>query len=134
MLSRKAFVTNSLNYLFLWDVWFGGQIVCYNIRLPCLLLIRYLRGHINSVHEQNKPSKSDVSAVAYEKQFSLEHNQNKLMKCDICNVAFQRINYLRAHINSFHDQNKPIKCDVCAVAFLRNTSFESTYKISSITK
>ena len=40
MLSRKAFATISLKQFFLWDVWFGGQIVYSNIWLPFLLLIR----------------------------------------------------------------------------------------------
>ena len=39
MLSRKTFATKSLK-LFVWDVWLHSQIVCCNVRLPCLLLIR----------------------------------------------------------------------------------------------
>ena len=40
MLSSKAFATNSLNQTFLYDVWFHSQIVCSNVRLPCILTIR----------------------------------------------------------------------------------------------
>ena len=32
-----------IEVFFLWDVWFGGQLVYRNIRLPCLLLIRCIR-------------------------------------------------------------------------------------------
>ena len=37
MLPRKAFATLSLKYFFLWDVWFGGQIVCYTIEHPWII-------------------------------------------------------------------------------------------------
>ena len=41
--NKYAYVTTQdicnkfIEIYFLWDVWFYGQIVCYNIRLPCLL-------------------------------------------------------------------------------------------------
>ena len=41
MLPPKTFATISLKQFFLWDVWFVGQILCFNIRLPCLLLVRF---------------------------------------------------------------------------------------------
>ena len=47
ILSRKTFATNSLKLNFLKDVWFHSPIVCSNVPLPCLLLIRMY--HMRSI-------------------------------------------------------------------------------------
>ena len=67
MLSHKAFATNSLNLTFVWDVWFHSQIVCSNIRLPCLLLIRLGKGHSILVQKFVKfqNSKTKLRATEY---------------------------------------------------------------------
>ena len=37
MLPRKTFATDSLKQTFVWDVWFDGQIVCFNIEHPSII-------------------------------------------------------------------------------------------------
>ena len=42
----------------MWDVWFLDQILCYNVRLPCLLLIRL---HSIKVHTQG--DQTEINAI-----------------------------------------------------------------------
>ena len=55
-----------------------------------------LIGHIEAIHEGNKP-----------------------FKCDICDAEFGHKHHLNTHVVTVHEGKKQWKCDICNTAFGR---------------
>ena len=70
---------------------------------------KYLKIHINSVHNGQKDHKCDSCGKTFcysghlKTHFSLVHNKQKDHKCDLCGKEFSQAGHLKKHINAIHE-------------------------------
>ena len=92
---------------------------------------RYLKSHIQSVHEKKKPhicptcSKAFTRKNGLNQHIALVHEGKRPHKCDICNANLYSKRSLRTHTHAHLKQEIPQKCKFCGAIFSNDEALKA---------